>query len=273
MSDEARAKPSEAAEGASSIGVVAWGLAMWAGCRAIEIFLEAQSMAGAVGQAVLVEWGSSRLGVSWSSQPATGEPPVTAARIARRALFGAAAGLAAAASLFFVLYTSRGLTVEPVSGFEPSILVVGLLTAAVVAWRDELLFHGVTLRALDKLEIGPLGKVLACGITSAGAALGRPDATARMVFAAALLGVVFGTLWVRDRGAWQPWAANTAFSFATGTLLSGGIVQARLADDAWAGGSAGMLGGTAATIALVPLAFLALTWTVRRISPPAPKSG
>jgi hypothetical protein len=273
MSDLAEAKSSEAPASASSVAVVVWGLAMYAGCRAIEILLEAQSMAAAVGQAVLVEWGSSRLGVVWSSPPAAGEPPVTAVRVARRAGVGAAVGLAAAATLFVVLLASRGIAVQSVTKIEPSIVGIGLLTAAVLAWRDELLLHGVTLRALEAVQVGPLGKVLACGMTSAGAALGRPDATPRTVFTAALLGAVFGALWVRDRGAWQPWATNTAFSFATGTILSGGFVQTRLADDAWAGGSAGILGGTAATIAFVPLAVLALGWAARRISPPSPKSG
>jgi hypothetical protein len=271
--DVVEAKNAEAlgASGASSIGAAAWGLVMFAGCRLIEIFLEAQSMAMAVGQVVLVEWGSARLGILWSAP----DSETTGLKAARRAALGAAFGLAASLVLFAVLAASHALSTQGVTNVEAAVLVLGFASAALGAWRDELLLHGVTLRALggpaEKDFAGAVGKILACGVTSAGAALGRSDATARTVFSAALLGVLFGALWLRDRGAWQPWAANTAFRFVTGTLLSGGLVHGRLADNAWAGGSAGMLGGTAATVALAPVAVLALGWTVRRMSPrPAP---
>ena len=264
MSDEAEDAPqSTAAPSAPSAGVAAWGLVIFAGCRLIEIFLEAQSMAGSVGQAVLVEWGCSRIGVTWSAPGST----MTTVGIARRAAIGAAIGLGVAGVLFAVLAVSHGLLTQGVASVEASVLAIGLASAALSAWRDELLLHGVTLRALEPTSVGIIPKVLACGLTSAAAAFGRSDATARTVFVAALLGIVFGALWMRDRGAWQPWAANAGFRFAMGTLLSGGIVHGRLADNAWAGGSAGMLGGTAATLAIAPVAVLALVWAARRMSP------
>jgi hypothetical protein len=150
---------------------------------------------------------------------------------------------------------------------EASVLGLGLGAAAVGAWRDELLLHGVVLRALDGNVSSRLVRVLACGATSAGAALGRSDATPRTVAFAALLGVVLGTLWTRDRGAWQPFAASTTLRFATATLLSGGLVQARVADNAWAGAASGLLGGTAAVVALVPVAILAIVRASRIRSP------
>jgi hypothetical protein len=253
--------------------VVLWGLAIFAGCRAIQIFLEAQAMASAVGQAVLVEWGSSRLGVTWTARPSELDGAVTAGRIARRAATGAAVGLGLAGAVVGVLAVSGGAILSGVSQVEASVLVLGLLTAGLIAWRDELLLHGITLRALDATGAGSVVRVLACGATSAGAALGRSDATARTVVVAALLGVVFGALWSRDRGAWQPWAANTTLRFVTGTLVAGGIAQSRLADNAWAGSSAGMLGGTAAVVAVAPLALLALAWVLRTASPQSPRVG
>ncbi|MBX3261265.1 MAG: hypothetical protein KIS78_07150 [Labilithrix sp.] len=260
--DTAETPPSDA-QGVR-LDVAAWGLALAAGCRAVEIFLEAQSMAGAVGQAVLVEWGSSRLGVAWSD-PAE---PTTAAAIARRALVGAAIGLGVAGLVFATLAATRGVTLGPaVSRVEASVLVLGFATAGLHAWRDELLLHGITLRALGARSVPDVARVVACGVTSAGAALGRSDATARTVFVALLLGVLFGALWIRDRGAWQPWAAHAAFRWTTGTLLSGGLVHAELADDAWAGGSTGWIGGTAAAVALLPVSLGALAWIARRLSP------
>ncbi len=256
-------------DGRVRIDVAAWGLVLAVGCRAIEIFLEAQSLAGAVGQAVLVEWGASRLGVGWSDPSV---PGMTSGVIARRAIIGAGIGLGAAALVFVTLLATHGVRIEPAAHVEASILGIGLVTAALHAWRDELLLHGIALRALGT-SVSPLGRVLACGVTSAGAALGRSDATPRSVFVAALLGVVFGALWVRDRGAWQPWAAHAGFRWTVGTILSGGVVHSRLADDAWAGGNAGWLGGTAAVVALTPLAVGALVWSARRLSPGSSKEG
>jgi hypothetical protein len=162
-----------------------------------------------------------------------------------------------------VLVVSGGAQTQSVKNVELSVVAIGFATAAIMAWRDELLFHGIVLRAVEGTSVNPLVKVLACGATSAGAAIGRPDATAKTIMAAALLGVIFGALWIRDQGAWQPWAANTGFRYATGTLLSGGLVHHRLANNAWAGGDMGMLGGTASTVALAPLAILALVVTIR----------
>jgi len=243
--------------------VAAWGIVLYVGCRAIDIVLQAQSLAAAVGQVVLVEWGSSRLGVTWSDPT----PPTSNAATAWRVAAGAAWGFLGAALLFGTLFLSRSVGVEAVAHIEVSVLAIGLGTAALHSWRDELLFHGITLRMLEGTPVSPVFKVLACGVTSAGAALGRSDSTARSVVVAALLGIAFGALWVQDRGAWQPSAAHAAFRWSTGTLLSGGIVHSRLADNAWAGGNAGMLGGTAAVIALAPACIFALGWTAQRISP------
>ncbi len=241
------------------VDVAAWGLVIHAGTRAIQIVLEAQAMASAVGQAVLVEWGTSRLGVTWSDPDA----PATTAAVAKRAGLGALIGAALAALVFAVLLATRAVRVERVASVELSVLALGLLGAVLQAWRDELLHHGVVLRVLRDTPVSPAVRVLACGVTSAGAALGRSDATPRTMFVALLLGVVSGALWVRDRGAWLPCAARTATTFTATTLLAGGLVQARVGDDAWAGGGSGMLGGTAAVVALAPVAVLALARVLR----------
>lgn len=243
--------------------VAVWGVALYAGTRGIELLLEAQSMAAGVGQALLAEWGSGRVGVEWSD-PAT-KP--TSAVLARRAATGFVLGLGAAGFLVAVLALSRAVMFEPTDGVAPSLLLVGLVTAGLSAWRDELLLHGIAIRAVSSAGTGALGQVLACGATSAGAALGQPDASARTVFVAALLGVVFGALWVRDRGAWQPVFAHAAFQFVTTTVLAGGVAHMRLARDSWAGGDAGLLGGTAAAVALAPLAIVALLVIARGLSP------
>jgi hypothetical protein len=263
--DASRAEDAEASPRRTPIEVVLSGLAMFVACRVLYLVLQAQSTAAAVAQAIVVEWGCSRIGVSWSAEGET----VTAGRLARRAGVGVLVGVLLGAAVFGILAVSGGATFSVVPRLEASVFALGAIGAALAAWRDELLFHGVTLRALTTRSssegTGPVGRILACAATSAGAALGRSDATAASVIAALLLGAVAGALWVRDGGAWQPWAATTTFQFVTGTLLSGGLLQSRVATGAWAG-SSGLAGGQAAVVALAPFAVLALglTWRTSR---------
>jgi hypothetical protein len=241
-----------------------WGIILFAACRALELFLESQSLAALVAQAVLVEWGVSRLKVHWSP-PDSG---MTVAIVARRIGIGLAFGLTAAGLILVTLVASRAVMIESARP-EPSVLVLGLLTAGLVAWRDEFLLHGIVLVALEGRPA--VQRILACGVTSAGAAIGRADASARSVAFAAFFGVALGALWLQDgrkdkpgMGAWRPWAAHTGLRFAVGTLFAGGIFHSRLADNSWAGGSAGMLGGAAAVLALAPFAVIAMGWAARR---------
>ena len=246
---------------ASSIAVAAWGLVIFIGTRAMELVLESQSMAAAVGQAVLSEWGASRLDVVWSdpARPSDSLP----ATIARRIAIGLAYGFAAAGTLYIILRATNAIVTHPVREISISILAVGLATACLHAMRDELLLHGVTIRALRDLD-RPVLKALACGITSAGSALGEPNANVRSVIARALFGVALGALWVEDRGAWRPWAAHTAFVFATGPLLRGGVVDARIVTSTWTGGESGILGGIAAVVTLSPFAVAAIGRLLRK---------
>ena len=237
------------------LGVAAIGFFLFVGTRLVEVVLSAQAMAALVGQVVLVEWGSSRVGVAWAAQPAS---TMTVLRRVGPALL---LGLGAVAAIVGLGIVTHGVEAESVANVSVSVLVLGLLNAALVAWRDELLLHGVTLRALGD-TVGPIGRILACAATSAGAALGRSDAAPRTVVVAALTGTLFGALWVRDRGAWAPWAANAAFRFAAGTLFAGGILQTRVATGAWGGGDAGLLGGSVAVLALLPFASAAIVLVV-----------
>lgn len=258
------------------IAVGVYGLVLFLACRLLEIFLEAQATASAVGQAVLVEWAASRLGVVWTDSK-TEQPKAV---IAKRMGVGAMLGFGTAAALIFVLLLSRGASMEAVAAIPLSMIVIGLITAGLHAWRDELLIHGVALRALGLWDPGDqsgrphdIFRVVACGVTSAGAALGRSDASARTVMVATALGMIFGSLWVRDRGAWMPWTAHTAFRFTTDTLIAGGIVQFRLVPGGWSGGDAGLFSGTAAVVALAPMAVLSVLAIVRRISPDPARVG
>jgi hypothetical protein len=252
--------PAESRAAAASAWKVAfWGLAIYAGGRIAALLLESMSMPAAVAQAVIAEWGTGRLGVAWSDPT---QPIPTTGAIARRAAIGAAVGLVVAAVVVGFLATTRAVILER-SSPAASMLLVGLVTAGLYAMRDELLLHGLVMRSLVSLD-APVLKVLACGVTSAAAAYGEIGGGAPMAIAAqGLLGIVFGSLWVRDRGAWPAWGAHTAWLFGTALLMQGGFLEAKVASTPWGGADAGPLGGMAAVLALLPVAAGALVGSAR----------
>lgn len=237
-----------------------WGLGIFGATRIVALLLETASMPSAVAQAVIAEWGTGRLGVAWSDPKA---PMPTAGSMARRAGLGAAIGVVAAGVVVAFLASTQAILVERVSP-STSGIIVALVTAGLYAMRDELLLHGLVLRALVAVP-SPMFRVVACGLTSAAAAYGEIGATSpRAVVVQGLLGLVFGALWVRDRGAWAAWGAHAAWLFTTSFLMQGGIFESRVASSSWGGGDAGPLGGTAAIVALIPIALGALAGSRRR---------
>jgi hypothetical protein len=247
------------AAAASAWRIAAWGIALYAAGRIAALLLQSMSLPAAVAQAVIAEWGVGRLGVAWSDPT---QPLPSTGSIARRAGMGALVGVVAAAIVVGFLATTRAVILER-SDPALSMILVGLVTAGLYAMRDELLLHGLVVRALVTVE-SPILKVLACGLTSAAAAYGDIGPSAPSAIAAqGLLGIVFGALWVRDRGAWPAWGAHTAWLFTTSALMQGGIFEARVASSTWGGADAGPLGGMAAVIALAPLAAGALAGTAR----------
>jgi hypothetical protein len=242
----------------SAARVAALGVALFAATRVVGAILDSMSMASIVAQTVVAELGAGRLGVAWSDPLA---PMPKTAAIVKRALAGAAVGAAVAVVLTVFLAASsaaRLSRVEPSS----SAAAIALVTAGLLAMRDELLLHGLVMRAMVSVEAA-VPRVLACGLTSAAAAFGD-GAAPRAVLAQGLLGLVFGALWTRDRGAWQAWGAHTAWFFGTSMLLDAGVYDARVASNAWGGADAGWIGGMAAVVALLPFGAAALISAAQR---------
>jgi hypothetical protein len=233
----------------------AWGLAIYSATRLLSVALASASMAAAVAQAIAAEWGAGRLGVTWSDPHDPLPTPVT---MARRAAVGAAYGAGLALLLAVFAAATGAVHLERAASTPISLIAIGLVTSALLAIRDEIVLHGITLRALVSVP-SPIARALACGVTSAAAALGEPTATPRAAIASFLLGTAFGSLWIRDRGAWMAWGAHTAWLFVTGSLLGGGVAEMRTATSSWGGADAGILGGTAAIVALAPFTLLALS--------------
>jgi hypothetical protein len=248
------------AEGAArrkSVGAIArtatQGLAFYAGVSFVGAYFAQNATAAAVLQAVLAEWGAGRLGITWSD-PLAKAPTVRA--IVRRALRGASIALTGAVALLGFALVTKAARLEPNA---PSLvpILVGLVVPAFVAMRDELLLRGLVLRVLPA-ETPRALSLLACGLSQVAATIGADDASrgAATLVTAGLGGVVLGALWRRDRGAWMAWGAHTAWSWASGPLAHGGLVDVRASLTPWGGGDQGLGAGWAAVTALVPMTAL-----------------
>jgi len=217
---DARATLADAAK------VVAWGLVFWAGAQVAAGVFERNAIAMVVVQAALAEWGAGRMGIAWSD-PRVHAPSWPA--IGRRAAVGAALGLGCAALVAGVAIALRAAVVvrgEPAAGA----LLVGLLVAVLAAVRDELLLRGVVLRATRLLPVGAM--LVACGLAAAAARLGVDGSITAVLIPEALRGAALGALWVRDRGAWMACAANAAWTWTTGPVFGGNLLDVRFASDA-----------------------------------------
>jgi hypothetical protein len=234
--------------------VAVWGLAVFAGTRIAAILLAEAAMASTVAQAVIAEWGVGRLGVAWSDPQL--DPPPTATQMAKRAGIGAGVGAVVAIVVVGALLVMRAIVLTPTSP-ATSIIAVSIISAGLLAMRDELILHGLTLRAVGD-ETPAFLRVLACAITSAAAAFGTGESL-RGAIASGLLGAVFGALWLRDRGAWLPWGAHTAWIVTTDLALRGGLFTLT-----WNGAEAGPLASSAGVLSLLPFGAAAIVWAARR---------
>jgi len=243
--------------------VILWGLLLYGAVAIVGAKLSTRSFGALAVQMVLAEWGAGRLAVSWSD-PAEDVP--TASAIATRAGRGAALGLLGAGFVVLFALATHGLSVHASS---PALgeLGIALVTASLAAARDEVLLRGIPLRAF-RHACPPLLLLLVCGGAAVAARYGVLTAGGDAVAPADLLvtgflGVVFASLWVKDRGGWLAFGAHAAFYVATGGVIRGGLFDLRASAGAWGGGNGGLFGSLAMVLALVPVAAIAMTWSRR----------
>jgi hypothetical protein len=229
--------------------VVLWGLVFWGGEQLAAAVFERNATAMGAAQAAVAEWGAGRMAIVWSDRRA---PSPSWAAIGRRAGTGAGLGAGCALAVVGVSLAARAAVVMP---GEPSlgVLVVGLFVAALGAVRDELLLRGVVIRATRLLPLG--ATLVACGLAAAAARFGVEARVNGMLVVEALRGVAYGALWVRDRGAWMACAADTAWTWTTGPVTGGGLLDIRFA------GTAG--GGAVSLAVLAVAAGAASLWAAR----------
>ncbi len=241
------------------VRVAAFTLGLFALVQAIGSLLAQHRAAAASAQAFAAEWGAGRLGLAWSDPMA---PPPNARASARRALYGCAVGLAAAAATLAFAAATRAVLVD-LRAPAAADIASGALVALLASVRDELVLRGLVLRAA-RHAMSPRARVAVCAAVAACARLGQVDggsqgtlfgsgssATAASVACAALAAVPLSLLWLRERGAWSACGAHAAWTFGT-TTVAGSVLDARWAQSLWGGrgGALGLEGSLAAVVLL-----------------------
>jgi hypothetical protein len=226
--------------------VAGWGLAFYGATQLAAMVFTQNATALVAVQAALAEWGAGRVGIAWSDPLA--DPP-TASAIAGRAGAGAAMGVAASAVVVVVaLGTHTAATSAAHPGFGA--LAVGLVVAVLSAVRDELLLRGVLLRVTRSLWPA-WAALVACGAAAAAARYGAEGVVGLALLVEGLRGIALAAVWVRDRGAWMAVGANAAWSWATGSVVHGGLLDVRFATEIDAGIPALVVVGAAAVATCV----------------------
>ena len=202
--------------------VVGWGLVLWAGVQLAAALFSHNATAAVAVQAALAEWGAGSLAIAWSDP---GAPAPSWSAIGARAGRGAALGILAAALVVGVALLAHRASL---ASSPPSVglLAVGLVVSLLAAVRDELLLRGVVLRA-TRGALPTWGALLVCGAAAAAARFGVEGALGLVLAAEVIKGAVLGAIWVRDRGAWMAVAANTAWTWAIGSVVGGGLLDVR----------------------------------------------
>ncbi len=212
------------------VAVLLGARALWA----IEAMVLADSSLFALGvEAVTAELAGGRLGVAWSD-PHRPEPTTTqvVGRVVRGAIFGL--GLASLVLCAGLALQRATLTLSHASF---AALALGLVTVILTAVRDELLLRGAVLRLVGAGPSSPGGPLstrkraiglAAVALVGAAHAYGEGGHVSAIA-QGALLATLFGSLWLKDRGAFRPVGAHIGWSFAAEALTQGGLFDARSA--------------------------------------------
>lgn len=233
-----------------------WLLVFYGGAEIAGAILSRNATGAAGVQAVIAELGAGRLRVTWSD-PDDKEP--TGGEMARRVFRGAAIGAAIAALAIALAAVGRGATIAA-GRFSVPPIAGGLVVAALVAVRDELLLRGMVLRVFRPV-LGAAGGVAVCAVLAAAARWGQTGCGPIEALGAAALGAAFAGLWLVDRGAFLPVGAHAGLVFTADTLARGTLVDVRTSPTtpfatAWGGGDAGLAAGLAWAVAAVAAAVV-----------------
>lgn len=202
--------------------VVGWGLVLWAGVQLAAALFSRNATAAVAVQAALAEWGAGRIGIAWSDASA---PLPSWSAIGARAGRGAAIGALGAAAVVGIALVAHAASLVS-SPPSVGLLAVGLVVSLLGAVRDELLLRGLVLQATRGL-LPTWAALVVCAAAAAAAKYGVEGAVGLVLAGEAVKGAVLGAIWVKDRGAWMAVAANTAWTWAIGSVVGGGLLDVR----------------------------------------------
>lgn len=224
MKEPARTKASiTPAAVRDSAGVVGWMLAAYAALQIIVRVFAKSGMGTVAVQALAVELFGGKVDIAWSD-PA--DAPVQSEKaIALRAARGAAAGFAVALLAFAVVYFHHATFLAGRASIAAA--AFGLITAGLLAVRDELLFRGFAIRAFKNVMPAP-ALLLVCALVAAAGRLADPAATTADLVTSGALGAAFAAAWIFDRGAWMACGAHAAWIWSTSTLGRGVLFDVKL---------------------------------------------
>ena len=193
-------------------------------------------------------------------------------------IVGSAIGFATLVVAVVIAIAGRGLSfsINPVdrTGIVRSMIGSGVIFV-VAAFAEEALFRGYALQTLTRAKLAWLGVALTLALFGA-AHLTNPNVVPGFTLAnTAIAGLWFAIAYLRTRSLWLPlglhWSWNWALGWFFGLPVSGlnltshPLLKASDSGATWlTGGSYGIEGGTAATIALA-LSTL-LVWRISIIS-------
>ncbi|HEU4834461.1 MAG TPA: type II CAAX endopeptidase family protein [Pyrinomonadaceae bacterium] len=194
----------------------------------------------------------------------------------RDLIFGFAIGFASL--VVAVAIASRGLSFS-LSNTGWSSIVRSMIGSAVLlfvaALAEEAMFRGYGLQTLSRAKLAWLG-VLLTSVPFALVHLSNPNVVPGVTFAnTALAGIWLAAAYLRTRSLWLPLGVHWAWNWALGwffglpvsgiQLVSNPLLQGQDSGPKWlTGGSYGIEGGVACTIALI--LFTVFLWKTRWVS-------
>jgi len=239
----------------------AWLAGTAAAVRLGELVVGRSPLGAALAGAVIVDLATYRAGVRWDARD--DDKPNARKRLVRGLGVGVLVSLVLASVPLVVSVAALGAKVS--LGSLSSSLAFGLLRAAAVGTRDELLLRGLPLVVAKRAGLA-LPWAIGFGALAGACALAMvPGASWEALVLALSQGLLFGVLFARTGAAYAPVAAHAGWVLFSGVGLRGGLL-----DVAWTGGvladGARARGAPAIVAALVALASAFVVWR-RKPSP------
>lgn len=228
----------------------AWTLGVWAAMQLSAVVFARNAIAVLAVQAAIAEWGAGRLAITWSDPLA---PAPSGTELRQRGGLGAAFGLAAATLVVLLSLAMHQASVGPAAPALASLLL-GVLVAVLGAVRDELLLRGMVLR-IGRPLVGTPVTLLVCAAAAAAVRSGAADTTALAIAVEGARGLALSLLWIRDRGAWMPIAANSAWTWGLDSVTRGDLLDVRFRAEP---------GSSVQALVVLIVVAAAAAWWVRR---------